>query len=59
MTSQAPSPRDPGVAPSFASSTRFVLDPHLARSMFLRSRYILESLTELERFGRTGLPVDS
>ncbi|MEY2930451.1 MAG: hypothetical protein RL033_1200 [Pseudomonadota bacterium] len=36
-----------GVARSFATSTRFVLDPQLARSMFLRSRYILERLAEL------------
>jgi phosphate uptake regulator len=42
-----------GVARSFATSTRFVLDPQLARSMFLRSRYILERLTELQSSGRT------
>jgi phosphate uptake regulator len=41
-----------GVARSFATSTRFVLDPHLARSMFLRSRYILERLVELQARGR-------
>jgi phosphate uptake regulator len=40
-----------GVARSFATSTRFVLDPQLARSMFLRSRYILERLTELHGRG--------
>lgn len=42
-----------GVARSFATSTRFVLDPHLARSMFLRSRYILERMVELQGSGRT------
>ena len=41
-----------GVARSFATSTRFVLDPHLARSMFLRSRYILERINELNERGR-------
>lgn len=35
-----------GVARSLASSTRFVLDPRLARDMFLRSRYLLERMTE-------------
>jgi phosphate uptake regulator len=41
-----------GVARSFATSTRFVLDPLLARSMFLRSRYILERIVELNQSGR-------
>jgi Phosphotransferase enzyme family len=41
-----------GVARSFATSTRFVLDPQLARSMFLRSRYILERINELQARGR-------
>ncbi|HKO95342.1 MAG TPA: phosphotransferase, partial [Polyangiaceae bacterium] len=41
-----------GVARSFATSTRFVLDPQLARSMFLRSRYILERINELHERGR-------
>ena len=41
-----------GVARSFATSTRFVLGPQLARSMFLRSRYILERLSELQSSGR-------
>jgi phosphate uptake regulator/aminoglycoside phosphotransferase (APT) family kinase protein len=35
-----------GVARSLATSTRFVLDRKLARSMFLRARYILERLSE-------------
>lgn len=33
-----------GLARSFASSTRFVLDESLAREMFLRSRFILETV---------------
>lgn len=43
-----------GVARSFATSTRFVLDRELARSMFLRARYILERLAERHRAGRAG-----
>jgi phosphate uptake regulator len=42
-----------GVARSLATSTRFVLDRELARSMFLRSRYVLERLAELHRAGRS------
>jgi phosphate uptake regulator len=41
-----------GIARSLATSTRFVLDRELARSMFLRSRYILERFAELHRAGR-------
>jgi phosphate uptake regulator/aminoglycoside phosphotransferase (APT) family kinase protein len=33
-----------GLARSFASSTRFILDEEFARSMFLRARYLLEQL---------------
>jgi phosphate uptake regulator/aminoglycoside phosphotransferase len=40
-----------GVARSLLTSTRFVLDRRLARSMFLRSRYILERLAELQPTG--------
>src|SRR5256885_16609620 len=43
-----------GVARSLATSTRFVLDPQLARSMFLRSRYILERVGELRAQGRAA-----
>jgi phosphate uptake regulator len=43
-----------GVARSLATSTRFVLDRELARSMFLRSRYVLERLAELHRLGRAA-----
>jgi phosphate uptake regulator len=41
-----------GVARSLATSTRFVLDRELARSMFLRARYILERFAERRRAGR-------
>lgn len=33
-----------GLARSFATSTRFILDKSLARSMFLRARYLLEQV---------------
>ena len=33
-----------GLARSFATSTRFILDKSLARAMFLRSRYLLEQV---------------
>ena len=33
-----------GLARSFATSTRFILDKSLARAMFLRSRYLLEKV---------------
>lgn len=42
-----------GVARSLATSTRFILDPELARSMFLRSRYILERIADLHARGST------
>jgi phosphate uptake regulator len=43
-----------GVARSLATSTRFVLDRELARSMFLRSRYVLERFVELHDAGRSA-----
>lgn len=43
-----------GVARSFATSTRFVLDPRLARAMFLRSRYLLERIAEAHAAGRAA-----
>ena len=33
-----------GLARSFVTSTRFILDKSLARAMFLRSRYLLEQV---------------
>lgn len=38
-----------GVARSFATSARFVLDKAVAREMFMRSRYLLESLVRADR----------
>jgi phosphate uptake regulator len=43
-----------GLARSLVTSTRFVLDPRLARSMVSRGRYILERLTELHARGRVN-----
>ena len=40
-----------GVARSLCTSTRFVLDRELARSMFLRARYVLERFSELLKPG--------
>ncbi len=37
-----------GLARSFATSTRFILDKSLARAMFLRSRYLLERVLETD-----------
>ena len=35
-----------GLARSFATSTRFVLDKSLARAMYLRARYLIERAIE-------------
>jgi len=37
-----------GLVRSLATSTRFILDRHLARGMFLRARYLLEQIVRLE-----------
>lgn len=37
-----------GLARSFASSTRFILDQSLARRMFMRARYLLERVLTVE-----------
>ncbi|MGD8873659.1 MAG: PhoU domain-containing protein [Gammaproteobacteria bacterium] len=37
-----------GLARSFVTSTRFILDKSLARAMFMRSRYLLEQVLETE-----------
>ena len=37
-----------GLARSFATSTRFILDKSLARNMFLRARYLLEQVLSVE-----------
>ncbi len=36
-----------GLARSFATSTRFILDPTLSRSLFLRARYLLELASQV------------
>jgi phosphate uptake regulator len=49
-----------GLARSFLTSTRFVLDPKLSRSMMLKSRYLLERLaaTDPKRLDQFHLPGD-
>ncbi len=37
-----------GLARSFATSTRFILDKSLARAMFLRARYLIEKVLQTE-----------
>lgn len=37
-----------GLARSFATSTRFILDKSLARAMFLRTRYLIEMVLQTE-----------
>ncbi|MBZ0252956.1 MAG: hypothetical protein K8I02_06400, partial [Candidatus Methylomirabilis sp.] len=37
-----------GLARSFATSTRFILDAEFARALFLRARYLLERFVEHE-----------
>ncbi|MGD8558288.1 MAG: PhoU domain-containing protein [Gammaproteobacteria bacterium] len=37
-----------GLARSFATSTRFILDKSLARDMFLRARYLIEQVLDVE-----------
>ncbi|MGD2116812.1 MAG: PhoU domain-containing protein [Chromatiales bacterium] len=48
-----------GLARSFATSTRFILDKSLARSMFLRARYLIEQVlaTEPHKADKFRLPV--
>ncbi len=38
-----------GLARSFATSTRFILDKSLARDMFLRARYLIEQVLQTDR----------
>jgi len=49
-----------GLARSFATSTRFVLDKSLARAMYLRARYLIERAIEVspENANRFHLPVE-
>ena len=49
-----------GLARSFATSTRFVLDKSLARAMYLRARFLIERAIEVspENANRFHLPVE-
>ena len=49
-----------GLARSFATSTRFVLDKSLARAMYLRARYLIERAIEVspEDAHRFHLPIE-
>ena len=49
-----------GLARSFATSTRFVLDKSLARAMYMRARYLIERAIEVspENASRFHLPVE-
>ena len=48
-----------GLARSFATSTRFVVDKTLARAMWLRARYLLESvlLTDPKQMHKYRIPI--
>jgi len=46
-----------GLARSFASSTRFILDRKRAKTMFLRARYALERLLAAEADGFSGFTI--
>jgi phosphate uptake regulator len=46
-----------GLVRSLATSTRFILDRNLARNMFLRARYLLEQIVNLEAGHRGGYRV--
>ena len=49
-----------GLARSFATSTRFILDKSLARNMFLRARYLIEQVLTVDpaKAGKYRLPVE-
>lgn len=49
-----------GLARSFATSTRFILDKSLARAMFLRARYLIELVLSVDpkRPGRFKIPIE-
>lgn len=48
-----------GLARSFATSTRFILDKTLARDMMLRARYLLEQInaTEIKKVNNFKIPI--
>ena len=49
-----------GLARSFATSTRFILDKSLAQAMYLRSRYLIEQVlaTDPKRADRYRVPIE-
>ncbi len=49
-----------GLARSFATSTRFILDKSLARAMFLRARYLIEKVlqTDISKAHKFRLPLE-
>ncbi len=49
-----------GLARSFVTSTRFILDKSLARAMFLRARYLIERVlqTEISKTHKFRLPLE-
>lgn len=49
-----------GLARSFATSTRFILDKSLARAMFLRARYLIERVlqTDIKQANQFRLPIE-
>jgi len=48
-----------GLARSFVTSTRFILDKSLARAMFLRARYLIEQVlaTEMKKAEAFRAPI--
>jgi len=48
-----------GLARSFATSTRFILDKALARDMMLRARYLLEQIitTKINKVNSFKIPI--
>jgi aminoglycoside phosphotransferase len=46
-----------GLARSFATSTRFILDKSLARSMFLRARFLIERVLETDPRKAAGFKI--
>jgi hypothetical protein len=49
-----------GLARSFVTSTRFILDKSLARAMFLRARYLIEQVlaTDLKKAQAFRVPIE-
>ncbi len=46
-----------GLARSFVTSTRFILDKSLSRAMFMRARYLIEQVLRVEPDSTTGFQV--